>query len=84
MSSVDELIGQAERDIENGEHGNAISNLTRAAQSDPDERQMSMIERLLGMLVDYVRSRDGNGGDGSRDGSRDIGSGSGERGMGTL
>lgn len=54
MSEVDNFIERAKYYFENGNHEEAIVNLTKAARSNPNDGQMSIIETLIRKIAEYI------------------------------
>ena len=67
MSEVDSFIERAKSSLENGNHEEAIVNLTKAARSNPNDSQMSVIEILIRKIAEYII--------GNSSGSNDRGAG---------
>ncbi|CAI5141837.1 CGH_1_HP_G0006210.mRNA.1.CDS.1 [Saccharomyces cerevisiae] len=64
---TDKLISEAESHFSQGNHAEAVAKLTSAAQSNPNDEQMSTIESLIQKIAGYVMENRSGGSDASQD-----------------
>ena len=64
---TDKLISEAESHFSQGNHAEAVAKLTSAAQSNPNDEQMSTIESLIQKIAGYVMDNRSGGSDASQD-----------------